>query len=149
MSVPRTRAPRTAPSQRPRRRAGVRAGLDILARSSLKVLRGRRVGLLMHPASVSASLRSARDILRERCRSRLVALFGPQHGIAGEKQDNMIESAHGVDEETGIPIFSLYSETRTPTPEMLSRIDTLVVDLQSTPSSGRPLSHSRPAPGSG
>ncbi|HXI02956.1 MAG TPA: DUF1343 domain-containing protein, partial [Candidatus Saccharimonadales bacterium] len=84
----------------------------------------------MHPASVSATLRSARDILRERCRSRLVALFGPQHGIAGEKQDNMIESAHGVDEETGIPIFSLYSETRTPTPEMLSRIDTLVVDLQ-------------------
>jgi uncharacterized protein YbbC (DUF1343 family) len=84
----------------------------------------------MHPASVTSKLRSARDVLHDICGSRLTALFGPQHGIAGEKQDNMVESAHAVDEELGIPVFSLYSETRSPTPEMLSRIDALVVDLQ-------------------
>ncbi len=125
-------APSRVPPRRPR--AGspppVRAGLDLIARLRIPEIEGRRVGLLMHPASVTASLRSARDVLWEKCRSRLVALFGPQHGIAGEKQDNMIESPHGADSALGIPIFSLYSETRSPTPEMLSRIDTLVVDLQ-------------------
>jgi uncharacterized protein YbbC (DUF1343 family) len=84
----------------------------------------------MHPASVTSSFRSAKEILREQCGSKLVALFGPQHGIAGEKQDNMVESSHGVDADLGIPVFSLYSETRSPTPDMLSGIDTLVVDLQ-------------------
>lgn len=64
------------------------------------------------------------------CGSRLAALFGPQHGIAGEKQDNMVESPHSVDGRLRIPVFSLYSETRRPTAEMLERIDTLVVDLQ-------------------
>ena len=84
----------------------------------------------MHPASVTRDLRSARDIVRALFGSRLTALFGPQHGFAGEKQDNMIESAHGVDPDYGIPIFSLYSETRSPTSEMLSHVDALVVDLQ-------------------
>ncbi len=113
-----------------RRAPGVLPGLELLARARLKELRGRRVGLLMHPASVTSGLRSARDVLHDLCRDRLTALFGPQHGIAGEKQDDMVESAHAVDVELGIPVFSLYSETRSPTPEMLSRIDTLVVDLQ-------------------
>jgi len=124
-------ASRVSPHRpRPGSATVVRAGLDLLPRTRIPEIEGRRVGLLMHPASVTAALRSARDVLREKCRSRLVALFGPQHGIAGEKQDNMIESPHGVDAELGIPIYSLYSETRSPTPEMLSKIDTLVVDLQ-------------------
>jgi uncharacterized protein YbbC (DUF1343 family) len=84
----------------------------------------------MHQASVTRSLASARDVLHKLCGARLTALFGPQHGIAGEKQDNMIESPHNVDARLGIPVFSLYSETRSPTPEMLEAIDTLVVDLQ-------------------
>jgi uncharacterized protein YbbC (DUF1343 family) len=84
----------------------------------------------MHLASVTRDLVSARDVLHRLCGARLSALFGPQHGIAGEKQDNMIESAHGADARLGIPVFSLYSETRRPTTEMLSHIDTLVVDLQ-------------------
>jgi uncharacterized protein YbbC (DUF1343 family) len=105
-------------------------GLEVLARKRPRWLKDRRVGLLMHQASVTRGLVSARDVLHRLCGSRLTALFGPQHGIAGEKQDNMIESAHAVDGRLGIPVFSLYSETRSPTPEMLSHVDTLVVDLQ-------------------
>ena len=105
-------------------------GLEVLARRRPRWLRDRRVGLLMHQASVTRNLVSAREVLHRLCGARLTALFGPQHGIAGEKQDNMIESAHATDGRLGIPVFSLYSETRSPTPAMLEHIDTLVVDLQ-------------------
>ena len=111
-------------------RPRVRTGLEVLARERPRWLRRRRVGLLMHPASVTADLVSARDVVRRICGDGLRALFGPQHGFAGEKQDNMIESGHGVDPELGIPVHSLYSETRSPTPEMLEDIDVLLVDLQ-------------------
>ncbi len=84
----------------------------------------------MHPASVTSRLESARDVVRELCGRSLRALFGPQHGIGGEKQDNMIESSHAVDAELDIPVYSLYSETRSPTREMLEGIDLLLVDLQ-------------------
>jgi uncharacterized protein YbbC (DUF1343 family) len=106
------------------------SGLEVLARTRPAWLRKRRVGLLMHQASVTRDLVCARDVLHRLCGTRLAALFGPQHGIAGEKQDNMIESPHGADPRLGIPVFSLYCETRSPTPQMLSGIDTLVVDLQ-------------------
>jgi uncharacterized protein YbbC (DUF1343 family) len=105
-------------------------GLEVLARRRPRWLRERRVGLLMHQASATRRLESARDVLHRLCGSRLTALFGPQHGIAGELQDNMIESGHTTDGRLGIPVFSLYSETRSPTPAMLEHIDTLVVDLQ-------------------
>jgi uncharacterized protein YbbC (DUF1343 family) len=121
------RRTRTIPKPR---RPRVLCGLERLAQAKLPQLEGRRVGLLMHPASVTASLRSAREILHDLFRSKLTALFGPQHGFAGEKQDNMVESGHAVDAEYGIPIFSLYSETRSPTPRMLEHVDALVVDLQ-------------------
>jgi uncharacterized protein YbbC (DUF1343 family) len=102
----------------------------VLARERPRWLRGKRIGLLMHPPSVTSSFRSAREVVRDLCGDRLRALFGPQHGIAGEKQDNMVESAHRQDAELGIPIHSLYSETRAPTAEMLEAIDLLLVDLQ-------------------
>ncbi len=111
-------------------RREVTVGLEVIARMRPAWLRRRRIGLLMHQASVTRRLVSAREVFHRLCGSGLKALFGPQHGIAGEKQDNMIESAHGTDAEIGCPVFSLYSETRSPTPEMLSHIDTLVVDLQ-------------------
>lgn len=114
------------------RRTGppVRSGLEVLARARPRWLRGRRVGLLMHPASISSRLVPAREIISSICGSQLKALFGPQHGFAGEKQDNMIESAHAFDAELNIPVYSLYSETRSPTPAMLSDIDLLLIDLQ-------------------
>jgi uncharacterized protein YbbC (DUF1343 family) len=105
-------------------------GLEILARARPRWLRGKRVGLLMHPASVDARLESARALVHRLCGDRLRALYGPQHGFAGEKQDNMIESGHGTDPDLGIPVYSLYSETRSPTGAMLRDIDLLLVDLQ-------------------
>ena len=118
-------------SVRTRRAASrVWTGLDVLARERPRWLRGRRVGLLMHPASVDATLASARDVVHRLCGARLAALFGPQHGFAGEKQDNMIESGHGTDPVLGIPVHSLYSETRSPTTAMLADVDLLLVDLQ-------------------
>jgi uncharacterized protein YbbC (DUF1343 family) len=108
----------------------VLSGLEVLARERPRWLKGRRVGLLMHPASVTSSYESARDVVARLCGAGLRALYGPQHGFAGEKQDNMIESGHGRDPVLGIPIHSLYSETRSPTPAMLDGIDVLLVDLQ-------------------
>jgi len=84
----------------------------------------------MHPAAVDRTRVSSRDVVHRLCGDRLRALFGPQHGIAGEKQDNMIESGHGLDPMHGLPVHSLYSETRSPTARMLEEIDMLLVDLQ-------------------
>jgi len=108
----------------------VLTGLEILQRSKPKWLKGRRIGLLMHPASVSSDFSSARDIAAQIFGKSLTCLFGPQHGYGGEKQDNMVESPHGFDTELMIPVYSLYSETRKPTPAMLEHLDVLLVDLQ-------------------
>lgn len=89
-----------------------------------------RVGLIVHPASVDGELRHAADLLAARGDVRLTALFGPQHGIRGETQDNMVEWAGFRDPATGLPAFSLYGETRKPMPEMLEDVDTLVFDVQ-------------------
>jgi uncharacterized protein YbbC (DUF1343 family) len=123
-------ARRRRPASPGGRAARVLTGLEVLAAARPRWLRGRRVGLLMHPAAVDRGWRSARDVVHRLCGDRLQALFGPQHGIAGEKQDNMIESGHGRDAALGIPVYSLYSETRSPTARMLSNIDLLLVDLQ-------------------
>jgi uncharacterized protein YbbC (DUF1343 family) len=108
----------------------VRIGAEILLANSRSFLRGERVGLVVHPASVLPNLRHTADALMNEASSRLVALFGPQHGARGEKQDNMIESEHYRDPDTGLPVHSLYSETRRPTEHMLSDLDVLVFDLQ-------------------
>jgi uncharacterized protein YbbC (DUF1343 family) len=85
----------------------------------------------MHPASVDSRFVSARKIVVDLYGPKsLRALFGPQHGIAGEKQDNMVESGHARDADLKIPIYSLYSETRAPRPAMLRDVDVLLVDLQ-------------------
>jgi uncharacterized protein YbbC (DUF1343 family) len=93
-------------------------------------LAGRRVALLAHPASVTAGLVHSLDALAA-CRDlRLSAAFGPQHGLRGDKQDNMVESPDYVDPLHGIPVFSLYGRVRRPTDEMLQSFDVLLVDLQ-------------------
>lgn len=90
----------------------------------------RRFGLVCNQASVDAAFRHAAVLLHERLPGRLAALFGPQHGLWSTEQDNMIETAHAVDARLGVPVHSLYSETRRPTPRMLDGLDLLVVDLQ-------------------
>ncbi|GAB4235717.1 MAG: DUF1343 domain-containing protein [Acidobacteriota bacterium] len=108
----------------------VSLGIDELLRDDCRILAGRRVGLLVHPASVDSRLRSTVDVLAGHPRVSLRALFGPQHGLWGETQDNMIEWSDFEDPARRLPVYSLYGETRKPTPRMLEDLDTLVVDLQ-------------------
>ncbi len=92
-------------------------------------LGGRRVALLGHPASVTADLTHALDALSS-LQVNLTSAFGPQHGLRGDKQDNMVESPDFIDPAHGIPIFSLYGEVRRPTDAMMDSFDVLLVDLQ-------------------
>jgi len=92
-------------------------------------LGGRRVALLGHPASVTADLTHALDVLSS-LQVNLTSAFGPQHGLRGDKQDNMVESPDFIDPAHGIPIFSLYGEVRRPTDAMMGSFDVLLVDLQ-------------------
>ncbi|QTR53875.1 exo-beta-N-acetylmuramidase NamZ family protein [Thiothrix unzii] len=91
---------------------------------------GKRVALLAHPASVTPDLTHALDALAAMPEITLTAAFGPQHGIKGDKQDNMMESPDFIDPQHGIPIFSLYGEVRRPTDAMMATFDVLLVDLQ-------------------
>ena len=93
-------------------------------------LQGRRVALLAHPASVTRNLQHSMDALAELDDIDLTAAFGPQHGLRGDKQDNMIESTDYKDPIHGIPVFSLYGEVRRPTSDMMEHFDVLLVDLQ-------------------
>jgi uncharacterized protein YbbC (DUF1343 family) len=111
-------------------RRQVKLGLETLLEAKLHLLRGARVGLICNQASVDHKFRHAADLLYEHPSVELRALFGPQHGIRGDVQDNMIETEHTVDRETGLPIHSLYSETREPTEAMLADLDALVFDMQ-------------------
>lgn len=93
-------------------------------------LNGLRVGVLANPASIDHGFGHMVGRLAASADYRLAAIFGPQHGYRSDLQDNMIESPHEKDPHRNVPIFSLYSETREPTPEMLGLIDVLVIDLQ-------------------
>ena len=93
-------------------------------------LAGARVALLAHPASVTRDLVHSLDALAALDEIDLTAAFGPQHGLRGDKQDNMVESPDFTDPVHGIPVFSLYGEVRRPTPAMMDTFDVLLVDLQ-------------------
>lgn len=107
-------------------------GIDrLLAEPELRrPLAGRRVALLAHPASVTRDLTHSLDALATLPELKLTAAFGPQHGLRGDKQDNMVESPDFLDPRHGIPVFSLYGEVRRPTPAMMDTFDVLLVDLQ-------------------
>ncbi|MDD4881629.1 MAG: DUF1343 domain-containing protein, partial [Gallionellaceae bacterium] len=107
-------------------------GLDrLLEDPALRApLKGRRVALLAHPASVTADLTHAMDALATGPDIQLSAAFGPQHGLRGDKQDNMMESPDYLDPALGIPVFSLYGQVRRPTDAMMASFDVLLVDLQ-------------------
>jgi uncharacterized protein YbbC (DUF1343 family) len=107
---------------------GVRLGSDLLLESSR--LRGARVGIVCNHASVDRGIAHVIDRMAASTHISLAAIFGPQHGFRSDVQDNMIETPHREDAAHRIPIYSLYSETREPTAEMLAGIDALVIDLQ-------------------
>lgn len=108
----------------------IKTGLDTIEKNWPKNLDGARIGLLLHPASVNIYYEHAVDVFLQFKKSKLTALFGPQHGIRGEMQDNMVEWEGYIDRKTGILIYSLYGKMRKPTPKMLKNVDVLVVDLQ-------------------
>jgi uncharacterized protein YbbC (DUF1343 family) len=107
-------------------------GIDrLVADASLRApLKGKRVALLAHPASVTADLTHSLDALVACGDVRITCAFGPQHGLRGDKQDNMIETQDFIDPVHGIPVFSLYGRVRRPTDAMMDRFDTILVDLQ-------------------
>jgi uncharacterized protein YbbC (DUF1343 family) len=118
-------------SREPRsRKAAVKLGVEKLLEVPSRFLQGAPVGLICNQASVNHQIRHAADLLHDHPDVRLTALFGPQHGIRGDVQDNMIETEHSTDPQTGLPIHSLYSETREPTQAMLRDVDVLVFDMQ-------------------
>jgi uncharacterized protein YbbC (DUF1343 family) len=95
-----------------------------------KPLAGKRLALLAHPASVTSDLTHSLDALAASPDIKLSAAFGPQHGLRGDKQDNMMESEDFIDPDLGIPVFSLYGEVRRPTESMMATFDIILIDLQ-------------------
>jgi len=114
----------------PTHKNGTRTGLDRIEKEWPKDLKGARVGLLVHPASVNSRLEHAVSVLGRSRKCKLAALFGPQHGIYGQTQDNMVEWEGFRDAATGLPVYSLYGATRKPVTAMLKDFDVLVVDMQ-------------------
>lgn len=108
----------------------IKTGLDRFGESEWKRFNGARLGLLSNQASVDNHLKPAREVILERLPDGLKVLFGPQHGYGGADQDNMVETDHEVDPHSGIPIYSLYSETREPLAKMFELTDILIIDLQ-------------------
>ncbi|HEX3083997.1 MAG TPA: exo-beta-N-acetylmuramidase NamZ domain-containing protein, partial [Pyrinomonadaceae bacterium] len=111
-------------------RVPILLGVENLLNKEIGLLKGARVGLVCNQASVDHSFRHVADVFHEHADINVTALFGPQHGIRGDVQDNMIETAHATDRKTGLRVYSLYSETREPTAEMLEDVDIIVFDLQ-------------------
>jgi uncharacterized protein YbbC (DUF1343 family) len=108
----------------------IRLGLEVLLEEKLDLLRGARVGLICNPSTVNHQYQHAADLLHAHPEINLTTLFGPQHGIRGETQDNMIEWEGFRDRRTGAMAHSLYGTTRKPTEEMLRDVDVLVFDVQ-------------------
>ena len=105
-------------------------GLEVFVHDPPSWAKGARLGLLSHPASIAANLESARDLIARRFPGQLQILFSPQHGLLGEKQDNMIASADFVDPRLQLPIVSLYGPRMAPPPDSLEMVDAVLVDLQ-------------------
>mgnify|MGYP000350129672 CR=1 FL=1 len=108
-----------------------RFGIDVLTQDSklISELKTKRVSLLAHPASVTSDLTHSIDALHK-AGVKLSSAFGPQHGIYGEKQYNMIETPDLIDPKFKIPIYSLYGKVRKPTPDMMKTFDVVLIDLQ-------------------
>jgi uncharacterized protein YbbC (DUF1343 family) len=119
----------SAPTLAAQSRVAVTPGITVLVRDSIHLLRGKRVGLITNHTGRDASGTSSIDLLARAPGVNLVALFGPEHGLRGVAEAGE-HVASSVDSATGVPIFSLYGSTQVPTPEMLSKVDVLVYDIQ-------------------
>lgn len=108
----------------------LKVGLERILDDQIFLLKNLKIGLICNQASVNRHFQHAADLFFDNRGINLTTLFGPQHGIRGDVQDNMVETPHTIDKSTGLPIYSLYSETRQPSEEMLSEVDALVFDLQ-------------------
>jgi uncharacterized protein YbbC (DUF1343 family) len=109
--------------------SSVKTGIEILVDQKFKLLEGKRVGLITNPTGVDSNMKSTIDILSEAPNVKLVALFGPEHGVRGDVwAGDKVDSAN--DPKTGLPVYSLYGKTRKATPDMLKGIDVLVYDIQ-------------------
>jgi uncharacterized protein YbbC (DUF1343 family) len=120
-------APAEASSKRSRRAARVQTGLDVLEAQKFAPLRGKHVGLITNHTGLDSQGRSTADVLSRAAGLQLIALFSPEHGLAG-RTDEKISSTK--DPSTGLPVYSLYGDTLRPTEEMLKGIDALVFDVQ-------------------
>lgn len=107
----------------------IHIGLETICNGQDPRLKGKRFALLSNQASTNRAFVHGRDLLRQTYPGQLVSLFSPQHGFFSEKQDNMVESAHQVDSVSGLPVYSLYGETRRPYPSMFEGVDVLLIDL--------------------
>ncbi|BBE20004.1 hypothetical protein AQPE_4195 [Aquipluma nitroreducens] len=109
--------------------SNVKTGIEVLRESGFKILQGKRVGLITNPTGVDSQLKSTVDILNEASGVKLVALYGPEHGVRGDVYaGDKVETT--IDRQTGVPVYSLYGKTRKPTAEMLKDVDVLVYDIQ-------------------
>ena len=108
----------------------IKLGLEVLLAEKLELLRGSRVGLICNPSTVNHQYQHAADLFHAHPDIHLTTLFGPQHGIRGETQDNMIEWTGFRDRRTGVMAHSLYGSTRKPNEEMLREVDVVVFDVQ-------------------
>ncbi|MEE8348859.1 MAG: DUF1343 domain-containing protein [Acidobacteriota bacterium] len=108
----------------------VKLGLDLLLEDHLDLVQGQRVGLIVHPASINSNLEHTQTLFFNHPRINLTTIMGPQHGIQGETQDNMIEWEGYQDPIADLPVHSLYGKSRAPTRAMLQDVDVVVFDLQ-------------------
>ncbi len=104
-------------------------GIDTLEQSGFRAIEGKHVGLLTHPAGINRRGESSIQVLRRAPNAKLIALYGPEHGIYGDEKAN-VPIDNRIDTETGLPVYSLYGKYRKPTPDMLRGLDALVIDLQ-------------------
>ncbi|RPK09318.1 exo-beta-N-acetylmuramidase NamZ family protein [Priestia endophytica] len=111
------------------RQKKVELGIEALFREHKALLKGKRVGLITNPTGVDSELRSSVDLFAEDPDIELTALYGPEHGVRGDAQAGD-KVDYYIDEKTGLPVYSLYGDTRKPTPEMLKNVDVLVFDIQ-------------------
>lgn len=108
----------------------VHTGIDRLEKAWPKTLKTANIGLLVHPASINNTFIHSTELFFKTKKCKLTALFGPQHGIGGETQDNMVEWEGARDPVTGLPVYSLYGKSRKPLPGMLKNTDAIVIDMQ-------------------